>query len=280
MDFPAGILVPDEAGAMTAAGDDVQLAIAVDVGWQDVGGAGMFAGQEVFLERPGGILAGLPPGEPLALAGLVRGTALGRKGDVEPSVAVKVACTKVMTQTGRIVFRKHMACPALGQAGIFRHLQPDGGVWEFALRLGAVGEEIELAVSVHVRLEHAVDANDFVLGDACLPRAGSRVFVRLLKPNDEAGLIAGTDEIRIAIAVHVEGFAVNEVVILVIADDDLLPVRRDEQPRFVAGVADDIHLAVAGEIGSHRHVVVQPLPDDVTFPVALHLGLNAGQKRA
>ena len=85
MDFPAGILVPDESGAMSEAGNDVQLAIAIHVGRQDVGGAGMFSRQEMFLERPGGILARLPPGEPLALAGLVRGSALGRKGDVEPA---------------------------------------------------------------------------------------------------------------------------------------------------------------------------------------------------
>ena len=139
MDFPAGVHVPNEAGAMTAAGDDVQLAIAVDVGWQDVGGSGMFAGQKVFPERPGRILASFPPREPLALAGLVRGSALGRKGDVEPAVAIEVTGPEVVAQTGCIVFREHMARPALGQAGIFRHLQPDGGVGEFALWLGAVG---------------------------------------------------------------------------------------------------------------------------------------------
>ena len=102
---------------MSEAGNDVQLAIAIHVGRQDVGGAGMFSRQEMFLERPGGILAGLPPGEPLALAGLVRGTALGRKGDVEPSVAVKVACTKVMTKTGRIVFANTWRVQRLAKRG-------------------------------------------------------------------------------------------------------------------------------------------------------------------
>ena len=122
-----------------------------------------------------------------------------------------------------------------------------------------------------------MDADDFVLGDARLPRAGGRVFVWLLKPDDETGLIAGTDEIRIAIAIHVECFAVNEVIILVVSNDDLLPVRCNKKPRFVAGVADDIHLAVAGEVGGHSHIVVQAFPDNVTFPVALHIGLSGGQ---
>ena len=50
MDFPAWILVPNEPGAVAAAGNDVQLAIAVHVGRQDVGGAGMFSRQEMFFE--------------------------------------------------------------------------------------------------------------------------------------------------------------------------------------------------------------------------------------
>ena len=133
------VLKPGGLATDVGAGGCVDVALAVDVSWQDVGGSGMFAGQKVFLERPGGILASLPPREPLALAGLVRWSALGRKDDVEPAVAIEVTGPEVVAQTGCIVFREHMARPALGQAGIFRHLQPDGGVGEFALWLGAVG---------------------------------------------------------------------------------------------------------------------------------------------
>ena len=277
MDFPPGILVPNEAGAVAAAGDDVQFAVAVHVCGKNVGGTGMLAGQAMFLERLGGILPRLPPCEPFALAGFDRRSALGGEGDVEPAVTVEVAGPEVMAQAGRVVLGEHVTCPPIGLAGILRHLQPDGGVGKFASRLGAVGKEIEFAVSVHVRLEHTVDADDFVLGNASLPRTVRCVLVRLLEPHDESGLIARADEVRIAIAVHVERFAVDEGVILVVADNDLLPARCDKQPSFATGIADDIHLAITGEVGRHRNVVMQSLPDDVAFPIALRRSFNAGQ---
>ena len=69
--FPIGILLPNEAGAVAAAGDDVELAVAIDVGGQDVGGTEMFAWESVFFEGLGRVLAGFPPRKPLALAGVV-----------------------------------------------------------------------------------------------------------------------------------------------------------------------------------------------------------------
>ena len=144
--------------------------------------------------------------------------------------------------------------------------------------MAAVGEEVELAVAVDVRLEHAVNADDFVLGNARLPRGGGLIFIRLLEPHDEAGLIARANEIHVSIAIDVESFAVDEGVILVIADDDFLPVGRDEQPRLAASIADDVDLAIAGEVGGYGDVVVQAFPHDVAFPVAFHRGGSRGEE--
>ena len=66
-------------------------------------------------------------------------------------------------------------------------------------------------------------------------------------------------------------------VILVVPDNELLPGRCDKQPSFSTGIADDIHLPITGEVGRHRNIVMQPLPDDVTFPIALCRSFNAGQ---
>ena len=71
VDFPFRVFVPNEAGAVAAAGDDVELAVAIDVGGKDVRGTGMLAGEAVFFEWLGRILAGFPPREPFAHAGFV-----------------------------------------------------------------------------------------------------------------------------------------------------------------------------------------------------------------
>ena len=96
VNFPVGILIPNETGAVPAAGDDVQLAVPVHVGRQDVGGPGMFARKEMFLERLGGVFAGFPPGKPFTLAGFILRPALGGEGDIEAAVAIEIAGAEVM----------------------------------------------------------------------------------------------------------------------------------------------------------------------------------------
>ena len=50
MDFPLGVFVPNEAGAVAATGDDVELSVAVYVGGHYVRGTGMLAGKSVFFK--------------------------------------------------------------------------------------------------------------------------------------------------------------------------------------------------------------------------------------
>ena len=88
MKIPSGILVPQQPYPVAAAGDDVQLAVAVHVGGHDVGGACVCARQAMFLERLSGVFAGFPPGKPFTLAGFILRAALGGEGDIEPAVAI------------------------------------------------------------------------------------------------------------------------------------------------------------------------------------------------
>ena len=175
-----------------------------------------------------------------------------------------------MAQARGVFLGEHIPFPALGGFGILGDIQPHGGVGKLARGLAAVGEQIEFAVSVDIRLEHAVDADDFVLGNARLPGAAGGVFIRLLKPHNEARLVPGADEIRISIPVHIHSFAMDKGVVLVVSDDDLFPIWRYEQSRFATSVADDIDFAVSCEIGGYGDIVTETFPNDVAFPVTLY----------
>ena len=115
-----------------------------------------------------------------------------------------------------------------------------------------------------------MDADYFVLGNARLPWPVGGVFIRLLKPHNEARLVPGTDEIRISITVHIHSFAMDKGVVLVVPNDDLFPIWRYEQSRFATSVADDIDFAVSCEISGYGNIVTQTFPYDMTFPVTLY----------
>ena len=66
----------------------------------------------------------------------------------------------------------------------------------------------------------------------------------------------------------------NESVIFIAANYDLFPVRGYEQPRFTAGIANDIDFAISSEICGYYNVVMKSFPDDVTFPVSFDCSLS------
>ena len=112
-----------------------------------------------------------------------------------------------------------------------------------------------------------MDADDFVLSNARFPWSGGGAL-GLLEPDDQARFVTGTNKICIAITVHVKGFPVNEGMVLVIANDDLLPVRRNKEARLATATTDDIHLAIAGKICSYRHIAPLSFPYNVFLPIA------------
>ena len=132
-----------------------------------------------------------------------------------------------MTEAGSIFLGKNVAGPALGRAGILGHFEPRGGVGKFAARLATIGDEVDLAVAVDVGLQHAVDADQFVVRHSHFPFVLQRVC-GTLEPSDQARLVACPDEVGITIAVHGEGFPVDEVSPLGLVNHDDLPVVSDE----------------------------------------------------
>jgi hypothetical protein len=172
-----------------------------------------------------------------------------------------------VTQAGSVPFGKDVPLPALGLVGVLRHAQPDGGVGEGALRLGTVGEEVHLAVPIHIALEQAVDAVDLVVDDAELP-AILQGIPGTFQPGHPAGLVVRTDVIEVTVAIDVEGLRVDEVLAGGVGKENLLPLRGDEQPRLPAGAGDHVGKAVAGEVAPDGGVGVAAGKDDVLLPLA------------
>src|SRR5262245_30532911 len=99
----------------------------------------------------------------------------------------------------------------IGRARFLGHAKPDGRIWKFTSRLSTVGDQIEAAVAVDVAFEQSMDAIDLIIDQAQSPPLCQRL-VRLLEPDNPAGLIARADPIEIAVAIDIKKLRVNEVV--------------------------------------------------------------------
>ena len=75
--------------------------------------------------------------------------------------------------------------------------------------------------------------------------------------------------IFVAISVHVEVLAVDEIVARSFVDDMFGPLRRDEQPSLSAAVADNVRLAVSGEVCSDGGVATFAFVDNMLLPAFL-----------
>ncbi len=138
----------------------------------------------------------------------------------------------------------------------------------------AVSKQVDSSIAIDVALEQAVNSVDLLISDADFPCSGCWIF-RSLQPGNEAGFVAGSDEILVAIAVHIEVFAVDEIVAFGFVNDMFGPLRRDEQSSLSATIADDVWLSVSGEVGSNGRVATFAFVDNVLLPrIVIGTGCN------
>src|ERR1700687_2635389 len=110
---PLGCLEPNNTSAMSSAGDEVGLAIAADVRNQDVRRPWLFGCDQVLRPGLGRVSGGLPPGEPIASAGLGGRPALGGAGRIDSAVPIDVSQAKIVAEPRSIMVREDVPQPGL-----------------------------------------------------------------------------------------------------------------------------------------------------------------------
>ena len=157
--FQSGPSKPEDADPVAVGGEEVGLAVAIEIAGEDVGGSGFVLGDG---DSGPGLLcffgSGVfPIGEPVAV---LEGFSFGGDGDFAPAVSVEIAEAEVVAAAAGVSFRKEVSIP-LG--GVFDRLwngEPGDGVSQGAFGEKVVDDDVEAAVFVDVGFEEAVDAAD------------------------------------------------------------------------------------------------------------------------
>src|SRR3954467_12614751 len=85
MRLPVWSFEPHNALSVSPAGEEIGLAVAVEVQYQNVSGALLVPGDDMFRPGPGDVGRMFPPGEPVSVRTALRGA-----GHVDPTIAVDI----------------------------------------------------------------------------------------------------------------------------------------------------------------------------------------------
>jgi hypothetical protein len=260
---PGRSFKPDDSLPVSAAGDEICFSVVVDVARMNVGRADLLVGDDAFLPGFGGVFGSFPPSE--VVSGW-RGISLGAGRRVWTSIPVDISEAEVMGEAGGVFVRECVSFPTLGRARAFRHRQPDQTFGERCVDgLSAVGDQIHPAIPVDITFEQSMDAVEIFAGDAQRPRLGEGP-TGLFEPDNQAGLIPGTDEIQIPVSVHIESLAVDEIMAGCGVEHDLFPIGSDEEAGLVTAIGNNVGSSILREIASDRGQTLGTLMDDMFLP--------------
>ena len=186
-----------------------------------------------------------------------------------------------MSQTGSIGVGEDRPLPTLRAPYILGHAVPGKRIGKRRFGLGAGRQQIRASIAINVALNQPVDSVNLIVDQSLDPAARLGVIIGLFQPNDQSGVVACTDVVKIAVTVDIKALAMNvSLAVGVFIQHDFRPVWGDKQPCHVAAVSDDVRKSIACEITRHGRHRLKSFVNDVFTPLLSATKGAAGQHDA